>query len=617
MAQSAFKQTSRLLGLAALLSSACDGSLTSPLGPDADGPGLGSSTEDVNGDGIPDGPGANGGVNGSSQELNFECKPDARSSEPLRRLSRSEYVNSLRDVITAQTSAATATSVMSGAASPLTGIPTDSVTKHAPFARMDPSVSQQHVEAYFNVAQNVATALTSSDARVAELLGSCSTATGAAGATCVDNFIANFGKRALRHPLNTAEKAFYKQVYAVTSGVDKAGLADVLVVFLTSPSFLYEVQFGADAVTGQNGLYELNDFEIASRLSFEFWQTTPDDELLAAAESGDLTSDAGFSEAVDHVLENPRAAKAIEQFAREWFGLDSMRALDSLATDPVFKAFAGANLPSATLKEDMIKEFTESLSFHAFVKNETMRDWVESPFSFARSKELASIYGIDAWNGQGDPPVFPDGERAGLVTRAALLATGSANTRPIMKGVTIRERLLCDTLDPPPANAGNNPPELSPTLTTREVVETLTEQPGSSCASCHLYSINPLGFATENFDALGRARSEQKLFSATGSLVAEKPVDTNTTPQVWLGDKTPSTGPQDLTKQLADSGKVEACFARQFVRFAQGREEDEAVDGCALEAVRASLSAGENFRTALRKFALLPAFRQRLVAGDG
>ena len=73
----------------------------------------------------------------------------------------------------------------------------------------------------------------------------------------------------------------------------------------------------------------------------------------------------------------------------------------------------------------------------------------------------------------------------------------------------------------------------------------------------------------------------------------------------------------DLTELLADSGKVEACFARQFVRFAQSRAEDETVDGCALEAVRASLTSGESFRTALRKFALLPAFKQRLVAGDG
>ncbi len=614
MAQSAFKQTSLLVGLVALLGSACGGDLNGPLGPaGADGPRLGTSHDDIDGDGIPDGP---GGVNGRRQELTFQCAPEARSSEPLRRLSRVEYQNALRDVISAQTSAATADAVMAGAASGLTGIPADNVVKHAPFARMDQALSQQHVEAYFNVAKNVASALTSSDARVSELLGSCSRSTGAAGGSCVDDFIASFGKRVLRHPLSSEERAFYKQVYAASYGVDKAGLADLLVVFLTSPSFLYEVQFGADAVKGQNALYQLTDHEIASRLAFEFWQTTPDDELLSAADKGELSTEDGFAKAVDYVLESPRAARAIEQFAREWFGLDELRALDSLNSDPVFKAFAGENLPSPTLKEDMIREFSESLSFHAFVKDETLRDWVESPFSFARSEELAAIYEIEPWDGRGDPPMFPDGERAGLITRAAMLVTGSANTRPIMKGVAIRERLLCDELDPPPANAGKDPPELSATLTTREVVEALTEEPGSSCASCHLFDINPLGFATENFDALGRARSEQKLYSPTGTLIDQKPVDTTSVPQVWLGDRTPSEGPQDLTKQLADSGKIEACFARQFVRFAQGRREDEAVDGCALEALRSSLTAGESIRAALRKVAQLPSFRQRLVAAD-
>jgi hypothetical protein len=613
MAQRASKQSPRLLCLAAVLS-ACSGDLSSPLGPaGAGGPGLGTSENGATGGGGTD-PG-NLSPEERVQHLEFQCKPDARGSQPLRRLSRTEYTNSLRDVVSAQTSAATAQSVMSGAAQQLSSIPADSVTKHAAFARMDQAMSQAHVEAFFNVGEAVGAALTSSDARVKELLGSCSTSTGAAANTCVDNFIANFGKRVLRHPLTSAEKTFYRGVYAVSNSVDKAGMADLVAVFLSSPGFLYQVEFGAAGVAGQNGLYELTDHEIAARMSYYFWQSTPDDVLLAAADKGDLDSDDGFEAALDHVLESPRAASALEQFAREWFGLDGMRPLDQLNGDKVFDAFVGNDTPSPDLKEDMIKDFTESLSYHAFTKDDTLRDWVESPYSFARSAELANLYGVEAWNGQGEPPLFPDGERAGVITRAALLATGSPNTRPIMKGVTIRERMLCDELPPPPANAGKNPPDLSPTLTTREVVTALTEQPGSSCAGCHLSNINPLGFATENFDSLGRVREEQRLFSTNGQLLTSRPVDTATTPEVWLGDKASSKGAQDVTKLLVDSGKVEACFARQIVRFAQGRHEDEAVDGCALETVRSSLASGESVRSALRKFALMPAFRQRLVAG--
>lgn len=532
----------------------------------------------------------------------------------MRRLSRLEVQNSLRDLITAQTSPATAAAVLSAAGQALASIPTDAVSKHAPFTRMDQSVSQAHVEAYFKIAESVSESLTSSDARVRELVGSCASATGAAATACVDSFIANFGKRVLRHPLSEAEKKFYRDVHATPNRVDKEGIADIIAVLLTSPSFVYQIEFGDKTVEGQNGLYQLTNHEIAARLSFQFWQSTPDDELLAAAARGDLTTDAGFEAALDHVLQSDRAADALEQFTREWFGLNTLRPLDSLVGNPVFDAFAGDDVPGPDLTEDVIKEFTESLRYHAFVKNEPLREWVESPYSFARTPELANIYGTPAWNGQGEPPLFPDGERAGAITRAAMLATGSANTRPIMKGVTIRERMLCDPLASPPANAGKDAPELSDAFTTREVVAALTEQPGGSCAGCHVSQINPLGFATENYDALGRVRETQKLFDEKGALVGEPNVNTASVPEVWLGDKTPSQGAADVTRMIADSGKVEACFARQFVRFSQARTEDEAVDGCALEAMRASLSQGEGVVSALRKVALLPAFRQRLVA---
>jgi hypothetical protein len=479
---------------------------------------------------------------------------------------------------------------------------------------MDQSVSQQHAEAYMDVAQGIAAALTSSDARVQELLGDCATATGDAASTCVDNFIASFGKRALRHPLNDAEKAFYRDVYAPSgSAVDKAGLADVITVFLNAPDFIYQVEYGADAVSGQDGLYALSDYEVATRLAFQFWQTTPDDSLLDLADKGELSSDDGLDSALDQVLSSPRASPAFAQFAREWLMLDTLPALDALNADPVFAAFVGDDVPSPNLKEDMIEEVTESFSYHALVKDESLRDWYESPYSFARSDELARIYGVDAWDGKGEPPTFPDKERAGLITRAALLATGSANTRPIMKGVTIRELMLCDTMPPPPANANKVPPQLSPTQTTRQVVEALTEQPGSVCASCHKQLINPLGFATENFDALGRLRDKQKLFSSDGTVVGDPPVDTTSVPQVWVGDESKSSGASDLTKLLVKSGKLEACFARQIVRFAQARAEQESTDGCSLESVRASLTKGDSIKAALRKLVLLPTFRQRLV----
>lgn len=630
------KSSSRLwvLACSSVILGACGvGEIVAPAGP---------GTLDSNGDGVPDKVGggssststqqanhsvdkaavlnpSNTGTNatGPHAQLSFTCNPDARSGKPLQRLSRREYENTLRDLLTRSTSAGTASTVMAGVSTALTSYPDDAVSKTAPFATMDQSVSQAHAESLMSIGTAVGAAVTSSAARISELVGACAAAkatTASAATTCVNGFIARFGKRALRHELNADELSFYGQVYASTSTtVDPAGIADVVAVMLNAPDFVYRVEFGAAAVAGKDAVFQLNDYEIATRLAYQFWQTAPDDDLLAAAGRGELSSEAGYNAALDRVLADPRAGEGLELFTREWLGLDKLRPLDGLNADPVFSAFAGADKPSATLKEEMIQDVTDSMSFHALKQEGTLAEWLESPYSFAKSQALANIYNTPTWDGASEPPRFPTGERAGLVTRAALLATGKTNTNPIMKGVLIREVLLCDKLPPPPANAFGKLPDLSGEKTTRELVEAVTQATGSNCASCHTGNINPLGFATENFDALGRKRAQQDLYDANGKVVASKPVKTDSIPGVWLTDSTPSAGAGDLTSQLIASGKVEACFARQWVRYAEARGEDETADGCELETVRSTLDQGESLKEALKQYALLPQFRQRFV----
>jgi hypothetical protein len=557
-----------------------------------------------------------GTVIGSTHaDLSFSCNADARASKVLQRLSRTEYENALRDVITSSSSAATATSVLQSVQAALDSYPADAISKTAPFASMDQSVSQAHADALIAIGGAVGSALTSSSARLGELLGSCagSAKTSAATGTCVDDFIARFGKRALRHDLNKDERSFYHDVYGSSSVTpDAAALADVVTVMLNAPDFIYRVEYGKDAVAGTSSLFKLNDYEIATRLAFQFWQTTPDDALLAAADRGELSTEAGYASALDRVLSDARAGQGLETFAREWLGLDDLRALDSLNGTPVFDAFSGADKPSATLKEEMIQDVTDSIAYHAMKEEGSLADWIESPYSFAKSPALAALYSTPAWDGKSQPPMFPQGERSGLVTRAALLSTGSANTRPIMKGVLIRERLLCDKLGAPPQNAFGKLPDLSGEKTTRELVEAVTQDPQSNCAGCHTTQINPLGFATEGFDSLGRVRKAQELYDDNGKVVASKAVDTTSIPRVWLNDTTPSSGHKDLTNKLIESGKVEACFAREYVRYSEARAESEDTDGCELEAVRSTLENG-SIKEALKRFAMLPQFRQRLV----
>jgi hypothetical protein len=129
-------------------------------------------------------------------------------------------------------------------------------------------------------------------------------------------------------------------------------------------------------------------------------------------------------------------------------------------------------------------------------------------------------------------------------------------------------------------------------MTTRESVEAITEMPGTVCLGCHGPVINPLGFATEGFDSLGRFRTTQRLFDASGAETGTKPVNTMTVPQVVYGDTTAVATPAELMALMLASGKVEACLSRNFFRYTYGRWEDTTADGCALEAMRTALANG-------------------------
>jgi hypothetical protein len=179
-----------------------------------------------------------------------------------------------------------------------------------------------------------------------------------------------------------------------------------------------------------------------------------------------------------------------------------------------------------------------------------------------------------------------------------------------MKGVFIRKYVLCDEIPPPPPGANAKPPELQPGMTTRETVEELTQMPGTVCAGCHAQLINALGFATESFDALGRYRTEQKFFDATGTPTGSKPVSTSGVPHV-TATEAPVTNAAELMQQIADSGKVEGCLSRNFFRYTFARWEDAQRDGCALESMRKSLENGGSIVDLVVAATLDGSFRQR------
>jgi hypothetical protein len=560
-------------------------------------------------------PGLDGDGPGPGSTTMFACDAAAvPASLPLRRLSKVQYRNAIADLVTAALPGEGG-AVIADLQPMLAEFPDDKrsgpLGDHGAYTRLDQTVHQASVDATYLVATAAGAGLTGTAERLAAAAGACATnGDGGDDDACLDAFIRRFGERVLRRAVDPDDVAFYRAV-AGAPPFEPADYGDVIGMLLMAPELLYFVEHGATADAAE-ATAPVSAYELASRLSFHFWQSIPDEALLDAARSGALDTEEGYAAAVDRLLDDPRTRGAVATFFTEWLHREDLGELDSRLGTPVFDAFIGDYLPGPDLREHMFAELGDLGLHYALDAPASFEALFESRRSFARTEDLATLYGVAPWDGDGDPPELADEAHAGLLTRAALVATGSANTRPIMKGVFIRKALLCRDIPPPPDNAAANPPELSESATTREVVEQLTEQDGTACAGCHATLINPLGFATESFDALGRVRTSQVLYDPdSGAVVGEAPIDTTSVPQVVDGDTTPSKGAADLARLMIDSGLPQACFVRQYFRFTFGRAEDTEADGCGLAALHQRVLAGDSLKSVLREVALTDAFRTR------
>ncbi len=560
----------------------------------------------------------------STPVTSFSCEPESASdSPPLRRLTRIQYESTLRDLLRmALQDESEAQTVMEGLAAELSQLHDDTRIKvpedlHGTYRRLDQTVQQTHVDNWFAIGERAGELLSESQ-RMNQLLGPCaeSATNDEEASVCLEDFIAQFGRLALRRPLTDNEIDLYQSFYEPSTGIDPEGFADVVTGLLNAPQFLYVIEHGTQEVAEGSNTFRLSAHELASRLSYHFWNSMPDTELMALADSGELLEPNVYEEQVRRLWADERTHDTITHFFREWLKLEDLPELDGNNEATIYQNFAGEDLPSPELRQAMIDEVLDLLNYYTWQQPTGIHEIFLTPYSFAKSEELANLYGVPVWDGSGTPPEL-EGERPGLLTRAAFLATGTANTRPIMKGVFIRTNILCDDIPPPPENANAIPPELSPELTTREVVEALTEGPDNpGCASCHENYINPLGFATENFDSLGRPREEQLLFDSEGAPIGSRPVDTRTVPQVILGDRSEVDGPAELMDAVVSSGKIEACFARHYFRFSFGRFEGVEKDGCVLEQMRSSLEETGSLADMLRSVALSDAFQRRTFTPD-
>ena len=537
----------------------------------------------------------------------FQCDADAELiASPMRRLSRAQYTGTLDEMLS-RTNPADVDSIMATLSPALEVLPHDNSDD---YRRLDQAATQPHTDGYYEVAVAVAAALTSSTARLTSLAGSCATdSNNANDASCVRDFVERFGALALRRPLVEDELSFYSaDVYDDPAGVSAESFADRITVLLLAPQFLYLVEDQLPATADNEELFPLDPYELASRLSFHFWNRMPDEALFAAAADGSLATDDGYAAQVDRMFTHPRTRAVVDSFIIEWLRLEELPAMDASLGAPAYDAFVADDVPSAQLTQHMVEETLDLYQHYTWTTEGNLDDVLLSNQSFAKTPDLAAIYDVPVWQEGEEPPTFPEGQRGGLITRAAMVATGTTSTRPVMKGLHIRERLLCGSLPEPPDDLGDLP-SLTEDMTVRESLDTLTAQPGTSCVNCHVH-MNGLGYPTETYDPLGRFRTEEVVWAEDGSVVATKPVNSTAVPLVTDDDEREVSDGMQLSERLVESDQTASCMARHYFRFTYGREENNKADGCALISMRDALREG-TFEDLLREAALQPQFKFR------
>jgi hypothetical protein len=424
------------------------------------------------------------------------------------------------------------------------------------------TITSLHAESYKTGAEGVAERAT---ANVQALLG-CSESDGA----CVDGFIQRFGTRAYRRPLAADEAARLRQVYVWgqqnTTAAD--GVRMVIEVLLQSPDFLYRPELGA--AVAAPGVLHLSSYEMATRLSYLLRGSLPDQTLLDEAAADRLKTAEQVRAQAERLLGDTRARETFKSFHRQWLDLDRTSTLERDAT--VYSGYSDA-IP------DLLKRETEAFIDHViFEDGGQLTTLLTAPYTFANAT-LSSFYGLTATAGDAFAKIAVNpAQRKGLLTQGSLLALHAQplQTSPVHRGKFIRESFLCQFLPPPPANLVITPPELDPSLTTRE--RFAQHSADESCAGCH-QQMDPLGLGFEHFDAVGRWRDVENglPIDATGNVVLTD-VD---------GD---FDGAAALADKLAQSQQVADCMMKEWARFTLGRSET-LEDSCSLERTKEKFTA--------------------------
>ena len=407
-------------------------------------------------------------------------------------------------------------------------------------------------------------------------------------ALCIGQVVGEVGRKLWRRTLTADEVAVGVQIAqkAVKSlGKFENGLEYALQYLLQSPHFLYRVELG-EADPLQTGARRLTAAELAARLALFLWDGPPDEALLEAGQ-GALNQPEVLNAQIERMLSDGRARRGVRIFIADWLHLAE---LETLSKDPtVYKHFSadlGASAAEETLRLAEYLVFDQPSDFTTLLTSKT---------TFV-DRRLAAIYDVPATKdvGHGQVLLPDDTPRRGFLGHTSFLAMRShpVSTSPTLRGIYIRQVLLCQAVPNPPAGVNTALPAPVTATTLRERLEQHRKDP--NCAGCHSFT-DPMGLGLENFDGIGRYRDKDngEPVDASGEIEGAK-----------FGDFT------ELVGALAQVADFRKCIVRKMLATALRREVSADEAGALAELDDQFVEQGNRMRGLIAKIATSSAFRK-------
>lgn len=386
-------------------------------------------------------------------------------------------------------------------------------------------------------------------------------------AAAAETFVRRFGLKAFRRPLSDGEVERYRSLFLEEAGRSRsfhAGASLVVETMLQSPHFLFRIERGASSPNAQ--------YEIASRLSYFLWGTMPGDELLRAAEKGELATAKQVEAAARRMLDDPRARGAMEEFLAQWLRFD--RVLEATRDRRRFREF-NAEIAAAMAEE------TRRLFHHLVWNDQNFMEFFTAGYTFV-NPDLARLYGLPAPSEDFAKVDYPaDSGRSGVLGHGSFLVLTSkpAETSPTARGLFVRNHFLAQEIPPPPAGVNTvlpNVTEDSP-MTNRQRLDVHLNS--ESCAGCHRL-IDPIGLGFEQYNAIGVFQKKMVLQfpgargdEGRGRKSTIKELDVDASGYIQGMEDSSFSTPRELGHLLAGSKTCQRAIVKQLFRYAFGRQE--------------------------------------------